>query len=94
MPHPDRPLVLFTHQYIRRAGCQLSYEINGKGLLNEMVEDKSLSNHWINKGLFVPPEFLIQNTNILRIAVEKTDLDFGFFDVSCYQPIIERKEGP
>jgi hypothetical protein len=86
IPRNDRPLVILLHQYVRRAGSQLHYEINGKHLTTEECEYSDLSNNWMNRGLVVPQDLLVPNENLLSIRIERSDLDFGFFDVAVYQP--------
>jgi len=88
VPHPDRPIVLIAHQYVRRAGSTLHYEINGKHLITDKWEIPELSNHWMNRGVVVPAEQLVPQENTLRIRVQKSDLDFGFFDLAVYQPSV------
>ncbi len=92
VPHPDRPIVLILHQYVRRAGSILHYEINGRHLITDQFdmqgEMPELSNHWMNRGIVVPAEQLVPQENTLRIRVQKSDLDFGFFDISVYQPSV------
>lgn len=87
VPYPDRPLVLLFHQYIRRTGSELRFEINGKPIKTESSDPArgSGSNYWINYGLVVPPEPLASRSNLLKIRVERADLDFGFFDIAAYQ---------
>ncbi|MCB9255389.1 MAG: hypothetical protein H6617_11965 [Bdellovibrionaceae bacterium] len=86
VPNPDRPLILVLHQYVRRAGAQVHYEINGKHLVSESGTELSVPNSWANYGLVVPAEHLVAHENRLKIRVEKADLDFGFFDLAVYQP--------
>jgi hypothetical protein len=90
--YPDRPLVLISRQHVRRAGARLQYEINGKLISVESLEHDDLVNNWRNKGLVVKKELLVQNKNLFRIRVEKTDLDFGFFDLFAFQPAINGGE--
>lgn len=82
----ERPLVILLHQYVRRAGTRLRYEMNGKHLTTEECEYSDLSNNWLNRGLVVSQELLVPNENLFCIRIERSDLDFGFFDLSVYQP--------
>ena len=92
VPHPDRALVLLLHQYVRRSGSTIHYEINGKHLQTDNWEDLDLSNNWMNKGLVIPAEHLVAQDNRLKIRLEQSDLDFGFFDVAAYQPALDKGE--
>jgi hypothetical protein len=88
VPHPDRPVVLIARQYVRRGDSQLRYELNGKHLVNENWNNLDLENNWMNRGFVLSPEMLASQTNRLGIFVEQTDLDFGFFDLHVYQPVV------
>ncbi len=89
IPHPNRLACVVMHQYVRRAGSATVYEINGKRLEAEKIEIGDDANSWINRGLVIPSEHLVQGSNLFRIQIEHADLDFGFFDCMVYQP---RKE--
>jgi hypothetical protein len=89
--YADRPLVLLMHQYVRRAGTTLQYEINGKHLVTDQCEYSDLQNAWINRGLVVAAEMLVPQENLLTIRVQKSDLDHGFFDLAVYQPSVLRE---
>lgn len=86
--HVDRPLLILMTQYLRRAGTKLHYELNGKALESDHLEDPSIENSWIHKGIVVAPELLVSGENQFSIHVEKTDLDFGFFGATVYQPLL------
>lgn len=90
VPNPDRPLILISQRYVRRGGTQLHYEINGKHLVSEQGSDLQLANNWMNHGLVVPANHLVAHENRFRIRVEKSDLDFGFFGLSVYQPVQDK----
>ncbi|MBI4403829.1 MAG: hypothetical protein HY537_06700 [Deltaproteobacteria bacterium] len=87
--HSEKPAVILLHQYVRRTGTIVHYEINAKPIVSHELQGDSLSNRWVNTGLVVPPESIVPGANTLRIHVEKSDLDFGFFDVAVYQPAVD-----
>lgn len=86
--NPEKPVVLLAHQYVRRAGSVVHYEMNGKHLESEDLSNTTLSNKWVNRGIVVSPELLSSQGNQLKIRIEKSDLDFGFFDIAVYQPAV------
>ncbi len=86
--HADRPVLIMMKQYVRRAGMQISYEVNGRPMEAGRVEGADLENSWINKGLVIPSSLLVVGENQLSLHLEKTDLDFAFFGFSVYQPIV------
>ena len=89
--HPERPLVLLSRQYIRRGGSTIHYEINGRPILTDQGNASELTNSWINRGIVVPAEYLTGDGNQLKIELEKSDLDFGFFDLVVYQPVVHQE---
>lgn len=86
-PKAGSPTVLLCHQYLRRTGTEIRYEVNGRALKTETFEYQDTPNQWLNGSAVIPADFLTQESNTLRIHVDKTDLDFGFFDLAVYQPI-------
>lgn len=89
--HPERPLVILSRQYIRRGGSTIHYEINGRHVLTDQGDVADLTNSWINRGIVVPSDYLIGDGNQLKIDLEKSDLDFGFFDLVVYQPVVHQE---
>lgn len=83
----QQPAVFIFKQHIRRSGCKLHYEINGRHLTSESLLHTYGENQWINRGLVIPAEFLVTHENTFKIRVENSDVDFGFFDFTSYQPI-------
>jgi|GEM_PF-2846890 len=90
-PSPERPVIILTNQYVRRSGSVIHYEINGKHLATDKWDKTDYANNWINKGLAIPAEYLVAQENRIQIRVEKSDLDFGFFGVTVYQPSVLRE---
>lgn len=82
----NSPAVCILRQYVRRAGTVVHYEVNGQLILSESWADSDQSNVWKNKGIVIPAEKLTSQGNVLRIKLERSDLDFGFFEVAVYQP--------
>jgi hypothetical protein len=68
------------------------YEVNGQLIGTESWEDSDLSNAWINKGLVIPAEKLTSQGNTLRIRLDRSDLDFGFFEVAVFQPEVVKED--
>src|SRR5690606_34367072 len=93
VPDPDKPLVLLQNRYVRRGGAQVHYEINGKHLMSEQGSDLKLANNWMNWGMVIRAENLVSQENRLKIRVDQSDLDFGFFNVAAYQPVTDAAEG-
>jgi len=89
--HPDRPVVILLRQYIRRAGSVIHYEINGQRLATDREDATEVTHHWRNRGLVCPAELLIPQGNRLQIRVEKSDLDFGIFELAVFQPVVQRR---
>jgi len=83
---PSQIACLLMHQYFRRGQTELYYEVNGKPLKAKTALETKRPNSWINSGLVIPEGYLTAGKNRLKITVEKTDLDFGFFDLAVYQP--------
>lgn len=88
VPDPERALVLILRSHVRRGGSVVHYEMNGKALRTDRGET-GRPNQWVNVGLVVPPSGLVASGNRLRIRVEQSDLDYGFFELAAYQPIGE-----
>lgn len=86
-PNAGSPTVILCHQYLRRTGTTIRYEVNGRALKTESFEYQDIENQWLNGSAIIPADYLTQESNTLRIHVDKTDLDFGFFDLAVYQPI-------
>jgi hypothetical protein len=82
----DRPAVVFLKQYVRRPQGCVHYDVNGKTLSSDNWETLRLSNQWMNRGLVVPSDRLVPGLNRLSMRVEKSESDFGFFDMHVYQP--------
>ncbi len=89
---PEKPLLLLSRRYVRRAGSRIHYELNGRPLITEDETSNEKANCWVNKGLVAAPEALVPQGNCLKIRVEKSDLDFGFFDLALYQPFSGAEE--
>jgi len=87
-----QPAVCVLRQYVRRAGTVVHYEVNGQLIASESWEDSSLTNAWRNKGIVIPAEKLISQGNVLRVRLDRSDLDFGFFEVAVYQPELVRED--
>jgi hypothetical protein len=83
--YPEKMAVIVLHQYVRRGEGVIHYELNGKPLKNLELKGTK-NNHWVNLSLIVPEGMLVSGKNHLKIVVEKSDLDFGFFDLAVYQP--------
>lgn len=88
----NSPAVCILRQYVRRAGTVVHYEVNGQLIGTESWEDSDLSNAWRNKGLVIPAEKLTSQGNTLRIRLDRSDLDFGFFEVAVFQPEVVRED--
>jgi len=86
-PKAGSPTVILCHQYLRRSGTTIRYEVNGRALKSDSFEYQDVENQWMNGSAVIPADYLTQDSNTLRIHVDKTDLDFGFFDLAVYQPI-------
>lgn len=86
VPKTDRPVVILIRHYVRRAQALVHYDVNGKTLVSESWEELRHVNQWMNRGLVVPSDRLVPGLNRLSLRVEKTDLDFGFFDMHVFQP--------
>jgi len=86
-PKAGSPTVILCHQYLRRSGTEIRFEVNGRLLKTETFEYQNIENQWLNGSAVIPADYLTGETNTLRIHIDKTDLDFGFFDLAVYQPI-------
>jgi len=87
VPNPEAPVVVWLPQHVRRRGAKLEYRINGKSLFSEAQTSGGADNIWRNRGLVIAPEALVAQGNRLTIRVEEADLEYGFFEMSVYQPI-------
>jgi hypothetical protein len=84
--HLDRPVLLLSRRYIRRAGSKFRVEVNSAEIETKETFNPKLNNCWINQGFLVPSNLLIPQDNRFIVHVEESDLDFGFYDIAVYQP--------
>ncbi len=85
VPDANKLLCIVRREYVRRGTGRVSYEVNGRPVGSPIAEDVAGHNRWAHRSLVLPPELLVPGTNRLRLTVEQSDLEFGFFETAIYQ---------